>query len=178
MSSTVKQENFQADSGQAASPPPAIGFANPSHVLLITIAAIFIAEVMVMLFLDRLPPLSSSIRALFDGSILSLLLLPPLYVLVYRPLRLEIETRKKAECEKDALIVQLRKALAEVKALQGIIPICASCKNIRDDDGYWQGVESYIASRSQAEFSHGLCPGCVEKLYPGLRRRDGSSDGA
>ena len=58
----------------------------------------------------------------------------------------------------------------EIKTLRGIIPICAACKKIRDDKGYWQQVEAYIRDRSEAEFSHGICPECVDKLYPGLGR--------
>jgi YesN/AraC family two-component response regulator len=64
------------------------------------------------------------------------------------------------------LIEELRTALAEIKTLRGIIPICASCKKIRDDGGYWQQVEEYIRARSQAEFSHSICPDCAKKLYP------------
>jgi len=54
----------------------------------------------------------------------------------------------------------------EIKTLRGIIPICSSCKNVRDDKGYWQQVEAYIRDRSEADFSHGICPECMEKLYP------------
>ena len=54
----------------------------------------------------------------------------------------------------------------EIKTLRGIIPICSSCKNIRDDKGYWQQVEAYVRDRSEAEFSHSICPECFEKLYP------------
>jgi PAS domain S-box-containing protein len=63
-------------------------------------------------------------------------------------------------------ITELRKARDEIAVLRGIIPICASCKNIRNDEGYWQRIEDYITTRSEAEFSHGLCPDCVAKLYP------------
>ncbi|MFH7319602.1 cache domain-containing protein [Desulfurivibrio sp. D14AmB] len=63
---------------------------------------------------------------------------------------------------------QLTKALAEVKQLSGLLPICASCKKIRDDEGFWQQVEVYIRDRSQAQFSHGICPDCAQKLYPQL----------
>lgn len=63
-------------------------------------------------------------------------------------------------------ITDLRKARDEIAVLRGIIPICASCKNIRDDEGYWQRIEDYVASHSEAEFSHGLCPDCAVKLYP------------
>ena len=54
----------------------------------------------------------------------------------------------------------------EVNTLRGIIPICSSCKKIRDDKGYWQQVEVYVRDRSEAEFSHAICPECLEKLYP------------
>ena len=59
----------------------------------------------------------------------------------------------------------------EINTLRGIIPICSSCKNIRDDKGYWQQVEVYIRDRSEAQFSHGLCPECMEKLYPEFARK-------
>lgn len=60
----------------------------------------------------------------------------------------------------------LQKALGEVKQLKGILPICASCKRIRDDKGYWQQVEAYISEHTDADFSHGLCPECMKALYP------------
>jgi hypothetical protein len=62
--------------------------------------------------------------------------------------------------------VELEKALAENKVLRGIIPICAACKKIRDDQGYWQQLEIFIRERSDAEFSHGICPECAKELYP------------
>lgn len=61
---------------------------------------------------------------------------------------------------------ELESALAKVKTLEGLLPICASCKNVRDDSGYWHTVESYVSSRTDASFTHGLCPACVRKLYP------------
>jgi len=61
---------------------------------------------------------------------------------------------------------ELHEAIAEIRRLRGIIPICSSCKNIRDDDGYWHEVEAYIIDHSEAEFTHSLCPGCMKKLYP------------
>ncbi len=78
----------------------------------------------------------------------------------------DITIRKKAEEERDKLIADLQKTLAEVKKLKGILPICASCKKIRDDSGYWNQVESYIRDHSEVEFSHGLCPECAKMLYP------------
>jgi PleD family two-component response regulator len=62
--------------------------------------------------------------------------------------------------------MELEKALAEIRTLQGVIPICASCKKIRDDHGSWTQLEIYIREHSGAEFSHGICPGCAKELYP------------
>ncbi|MCD4701177.1 MAG: VUT family protein, partial [Candidatus Aegiribacteria sp.] len=78
----------------------------------------------------------------------------------------EIERRKKAEKELEKAVHDLQKALAEVKTLQGILPICSYCNKIRDDHGYWQKVEKYIHDRSEAEFSHSVCPECAKKFYP------------
>ncbi len=78
----------------------------------------------------------------------------------------EIESRKRAEAERDKLIRELQKALSEVKTLRGFLPICSICKNVRDDQGYWSQIESYIRNHSEAEFSHGICPECAKKHYP------------
>jgi hypothetical protein len=69
------------------------------------------------------------------------------------------------ETEQQWLIETLRQTLSEVKILKGFFPICSSCKKIRDDKGYWNQIESYIQERSEAEFSHGICPDCTDKLY-------------
>lgn len=66
------------------------------------------------------------------------------------------------------LAIERRRALQDVKALSGLLPICAGCKKIRDDQGYWNQLESYIDEHSDASFSHGMCPDCAEKYYPGL----------
>jgi PAS domain S-box-containing protein len=78
----------------------------------------------------------------------------------------DVSDRKKIEEEKGQVIEELQKALAKVKQLSGFLPICASCKKIRDDKGYWKQIESYIRDHSEAEFSHSICPKCAEKLYP------------
>ncbi len=78
----------------------------------------------------------------------------------------DITERKKAEVERERLIAELQDALADVKLLSGLVPICASCKKIRDDQGYWTQIESYIQDRSDAKFSHSICPDCAAKLYP------------
>jgi len=76
------------------------------------------------------------------------------------------------------LIKELQEALAKVKTLSGLLSICASCKKIRDDKGYWNQIETYIRDHSQAEFSHGLCPDCLEKLYPDILTGTHKSDEA
>jgi hypothetical protein len=63
-------------------------------------------------------------------------------------------------------VIELTAAMENVKTLGGLIPICSSCKKVRDDEGYWNILESYFAKHSAAQFSHGICPDCVEKLYP------------
>lgn len=87
-------------------------------------------------------------------------------------LKLQIEERKIVEAEKEKLIVELKKALGEVKKLGGLLPICASCKKIRDDKGYWNQLEHYIQKHSEAEFSHSVCPECAKALYPELGIQD------
>jgi PAS domain S-box-containing protein len=78
----------------------------------------------------------------------------------------DITARKQTEAERDKLIQDLQEALANVKSLSGLLPICASCKKIRDDKGYWSQVESYISKHTEATFTHGICPDCMKKLYP------------
>ena len=70
--------------------------------------------------------------------------------------------------EKDELIAKLQEALDKVKKLSGLLPICSSCKKIRNDEGYWKQIESYISEHSEAEFTHSICPDCFKKLYPNL----------
>ena len=74
-----------------------------------------------------------------------------------------VEERKRAEKEREDLIARLQSALSQVHALKGLLPICASCKKIRDDKGYWTQVEEYVKARSSAEFTHGICPDCLER---------------
>jgi PAS domain S-box-containing protein len=78
----------------------------------------------------------------------------------------DITKRKQAEEEREQLISELQEALTKVKTLRGLIPICSSCKKIRDDKGFWKQVEVYVGEHSDAEFSHGLCPDCMKRLYP------------
>ncbi len=87
--------------------------------------------------------------------------------LIFRAICYSLE-RKRLENERLRLVQELKNALSKVKLLSGLIPICANCKKIRDDAGYWNKIEVYIQSHSEAEFTHGLCPACCQKLYPEL----------
>ncbi len=83
-------------------------------------------------------------------------------------LKREMDRRKARERELQERNEELHRALSEVKVLRGLIPICAGCKKIRNDHGYWQQIEEYVQEHSEAAFSHGLCLPCAKRLYPGL----------
>ncbi len=80
----------------------------------------------------------------------------------------DITERRQIEEERELLVCDLEHALGEVKTLSGMLPICSNCKNIRDDKGYWKQIEEYLVHHSDASFSHGICPHCMNKLYPEL----------
>jgi len=84
----------------------------------------------------------------------------------------DISSQKELEQERSQLILAYEKALNNIKTLKGLVPICASCKKIRDDKGFWSHVEVFIQQRTDAEFSHGICPDCAKKLYPDLVDED------
>ncbi|MGZ3596211.1 MAG: response regulator [Syntrophales bacterium] len=90
-------------------------------------------------------------------------------ILLHRSIRYSME-RFQSIREKERLIKELKDALDNIRTLRGLLPICASCKNIRDDDGYWIQVESYLKSHSGLDFTHSICPECVKKLYPEFSR--------
>jgi hypothetical protein len=81
-------------------------------------------------------------------------------------LRKRIDLQSASEVERDLLVQELQGALASVKSLSGLLPICANCKKIRDDTGYWSQVESYVMSHSDARFTHGICPECIARYHP------------
>lgn len=83
----------------------------------------------------------------------------------------DITERARMEAERDTLIRQLRLALAEVKNLEGMLPICGNCKKIRDDRGYWNQLETYLSDHTDATFTHGVCPECAEVMRQELRDR-------
>ena len=78
----------------------------------------------------------------------------------------DISRRRQMKAEREALIQELQNALAQVKTLSGLLPICANCKKVRDDQGYWHNVEIYVRDHAQVEFSHSICDECAEKYYP------------
>jgi len=89
----------------------------------------------------------------------------------------DITLRKREEEERVKLINELTEAFGNIKTLRGLLPICASCKKIRDDHGYWQKVESYISAHSEAAFTHGICPDCMKLLYPEYKVSAGADRG-
>jgi integral membrane sensor domain MASE1 len=76
-----------------------------------------------------------------------------------------VSERKRAEANLEKLVLELQGALGRIKTLKGLLPICSTCKKIRDDKGYWNHIESYIRHHSEADFTHGICPSCAQKLY-------------
>lgn len=81
-------------------------------------------------------------------------------------IKLDVSARLAAERERERLLGELQAALANVRTLSGFIPICAACKKIRNDTGYWDAIEAYISRHTDAQFSHGICPECIVRLYP------------
>jgi PAS domain S-box-containing protein len=85
----------------------------------------------------------------------------------------DISARKNIEAEREKLIFELKEAIAQVKTLSGLIPICGWCKNVRNDKGYWSSVEQYVRARTDATFTHGICPDCQEKFKSDIARANG-----
>jgi PAS domain S-box-containing protein len=83
----------------------------------------------------------------------------------------DVTQRKQLEADREKLVAELQEALAEIKTLGGLIPICTSCKKIRDDKGYWNILEAYLTKHTDARFTHGICPECASKLYPDYLRK-------
>ena len=79
----------------------------------------------------------------------------------------DISEKKQWELQREQVIKELRHALGQVRTLHGLIPICAWCKKIRNDEGYWQQLEAYISEHTEADFSHGMCPDCLKRSAPG-----------
>lgn len=143
----------------------------PIFLFAITTLSIFLGEGLVMLVLPHLPRMNVFETALVDASLLTLIVIPTLYMFLFRPMRTHMEERKKIEDRQKKLIGDLRDAMEKVKILSGLLPICASCKKIRDEKGAWNSLERYISERSDAEFTHSICPECEERLYPEMSEK-------
>jgi len=96
--------------------------------------------------------------------------------LANKSLQEEIELRKKIEIERETDIQSLQSALEEIKVLKDILPICMHCKKIRDDSGYWGQLETYLHKHSGIDFSHGICPDCMEEHYSEYNKKDSNPD--
>ena len=92
--------------------------------------------------------------------------------LLAQEFNLLIDKRRQAEKDLKQEISEHKEALDKVKLLSGFLPICASCKQIRDDRGYWNQIESYIRDNSEVEFSHSICPDCATKLYGDFLKKE------
>lgn len=90
--------------------------------------------------------------------------------LIVRAVRYAVE-RNRLERERQELVKRLQESLATVQTLHGLLPICASCKQIRDDHGQWHQIENYVRQRTNAEFTHGICPNCLQRDYPDVYER-------
>lgn len=86
----------------------------------------------------------------------------------------DITEQRRAQEERERLISELTEALSRVKVLSGLLPICSSCKKIREDGGYWRQIEAYLLEHSEAVFSHSICPQCMERLYPQYGDEEGT----
>lgn len=149
-------------------------------------------------FLGTPPYLSIMTGSLLSRLIISTIAFPVLYLYIHRQSRRQdanIENRPVLSILKQMAVIseelgqaqqeiirrkaaeaELQKALSEVKSLRGLIPICAGCKKVRDDKGYWEQIESYLQRHAGAQFSHGLCPTCIDKYYPSPERPPVKSD--
>lgn len=186
MSRPVKTDKARGTATRGMKIP---GIVKPAYLLIVTLASILIAEGLIVVFLPHvpssafddvryvefrvvgsvlpmLPPLSIYEGVFVDVFTLIAVVLPTVYFFFLRPLRRHMELRKAMEETQEKLVFELKEEKARVKTLTGLLPICASCKMIKDEQGQWKSVEKYIEEHSSAAFSHSICPACGEKLYP------------
>ena len=148
----------------APDPAPRL-FRSPARLFAVTALSIFVAEAAVMFVLSALPQIPLPAEALLDAVMLTLTVLPVLYFFFYRPLSTHMAERVRMEEGREKLIGELKAALERIKVLSGLLPVCASCKRIKDDAGGWVSMEKYISERSDAQFTHSICDVCAERLY-------------
>ena len=150
---------------------------SPLRVFLVIIFSVLAVETSIMsifhfIDLDSMTKNTHSYYVLLDGVLLCLILSPLLFRYVYKPMRNSVKELDEARRELKFTIQELAVALTEVKQLRGIIPICATCKKIRNDEGLWQQIEAYIVEHSDADFSHSICPDCAALVYEKLEQLD------
>jgi hypothetical protein len=92
----------------------------------------------------------------------------PSHPLIIQGVIYDITNRKWLEDDRQKLLYKLQESLTQIKTLSGLLPICSSCKKIRDDNGNWQNLEKYVREHTEATFTHSVCPECFSKLYPDL----------
>ena len=137
----------------------------PRYLVLFTSLLVFAVEATIMILIQYLPNIGPLQEAILDAAVLILVVFPVFHFVILKPIESHISDKARIESENNQLITELQKALREVQTLQGIIPICAWCKNIRTDDGYWQKVEIYISKHTRADFTHSICPQCADAIY-------------
>jgi hypothetical protein len=130
--------------------------------LCLAFAAVFLARV-AMSFVDR------SIGMFTPQLVQNVYLLSVILIETAWAMGFLMMNSQRMESELAGTVSKLEKSLAEIKTLSGLLPICANCKKVRNDQGYWQQIEEYVSEHSGADFSHGICPDCARKLYPHLR---------
>jgi len=137
----------------------------PSCLALFTSVLVFAVEAIIMVLIQYLPRIGPWQEAILDAAVLLLVVFPVFHYVILKPIDAHIADKARIEAENNTLIAELQETLREVQTLQGIIPICAWCKNIRTDDGYWQKVETYISEHSRADFTHSICPQSADAIY-------------
>jgi cbb3-type cytochrome oxidase subunit 3 len=156
----VTREGFGTGSPLPVASSPAERFPSALALILYTVLATFVAEVVVELALPQLEPPSGLAGAFLDAALLGVTVCPVLLLCLYRPAKRQAMARARMLEERDRLIEELREAMGAIRTLQGVVPICMYCKRIRAEDGSWQQVEVYVRDHSHADFSHGMCPEC------------------
>ncbi len=145
---------------------PIVKYKSPlGYATIIIILTAMVAEGIGMLIIHHTGTPHSALVYL-DSLLIVGILLPVVYFVIYQPMTTYINTILRLNSENERALEQLQIAIQEIKVLKGILPICANCKKIRDDQGYWRQIEQYISDHSDARFSHGICQECAKLLYP------------
>lgn len=145
--------------------PRQTSYPSPLALTLIVGFVVFWAELVIMAVLHYLR-FSPAVETLLDSFILTLLIIPVLYLSIYRPMARHIHVLQRIKTERERLIAQLQDADEQVKTLSGLLPICAWCKKIRDPDGNWNEIEDYVQRHTDADFTHSICPECRSRNFP------------